>query len=940
MSKSGGQLLERERELDALDGGLERVRGGNGSLVLVEGPAGIGKTSLLRAATAMAAAASFLVMTATGGALEADLPWNLVRQLFDLVVGAGEAERATLLGGAGALAAPALGLGGGAEGGAMHGLYWLTATLAARSPLLLSIDDAHWGDDPSLRFLSYLSRRIEDLPVLLVVSSRSGEAQPEALAALAATPGAQLQAPRELTRDASARLTRRRLDGSASEPLCDACHRATGGSPFLLEELLEELRRKGAGPGAAAVDAVAGATPETVRRSVLQQLSGLPSASREIAEAAALLGAEASVAEAASVAGVPLEDAASASDALSAANVFADGPSLAFRHPLVREVIYGRIPTHERGRRHREAAHLLADAGAEPQRVHAQLLLSEPAGDPWVVAQLRASAANAIGAGAPETAADLLARALNEPPAPDQRADLLAELGRAELTVGRPEAIEHLRGSIELVADPRLRARIALDLGRGLYVAGQPIEAAERLRAGYERLQASGIEEPSLAGELRASWLAVARTELRLRPEAAEFAKHVAADPPTGDSYGERALLAQVAGELTFAAEPRGRALELARSALADGWLIEQESAEGINWIAAMGALGWCDDFDAYDELQAFAQADARRRGSIIGLVNGSYGFSFSDYYRGRLPSAIAAASQAIAAASEGWIFFLPAARAQLSWSLIERGELDAAEAQIDKAENDPTWAESSMQAFVLEARARLHLARDQPEPALAAALEAGRIFERAQIANPSVLPWRDRAALAAARLGERDRATALIDEGLALARRFGAPRPIGIALMTAGAIDANNGLEAFEEAVEQLAGSPASLEHARALALFGAALRRRGRLKDARGPLAVALDMAVDFGAVGIAQRARTELAAAGARPRRSRSSGVASLTPAELRTAQLAAEGLTNRAIAEALFVSLRTVETHLTHTYRKLTISSRGELSRALSGAPDTN
>jgi hypothetical protein len=200
-----------------------------------------------------------------------------------------------------------------------------------------------------------------------------------------------------------------------------------------------------------------------------------------------------------------------------------------------------------------------------------------------------------------------------------------------------------------------------------------------------------------------------------------------------------------VAGELTFAAEPRERALELARNALADGALLEQETSDGLNWISAMGALGWGDDFDGYEALQRKAQEEARRRGSMIGFVNGSYGLSFSFYYRGMLIDAAAAAQRAVEAGSEGWQMFMPAARAQLAWSQIERGELDEAQRELRLARSDVAWEGSSMQALVLEAEARIHLMRGEPLAALEAGLEAGRVFEGALIVNPSIVPWRAR---------------------------------------------------------------------------------------------------------------------------------------------------------------------------------------------------
>jgi DNA-binding CsgD family transcriptional regulator len=234
----------------------------------------------------------------------------------------------------------------------------------------------------------------------------------------------------------------------------------------------------------------------------------------------------------------------------------------------------------------------------------------------------------------------------------------------------------------------------------------------------------------------------------------------------------------------------------------------------------------------------------------------------------------------------------------------------------------------------VLESRARIDLARGNAAAALAAAREAGRVMEASHLHNPAIAPWRSRAALAAAALGRRDEARELVEEELALARRFGAARPIGIALRAAGVVaGGEEGVERLGEAVEVLERSPARLELARALADLGALLRGQRRRAAAREPLARALDQAQRFGAFALERRAREELAAAGGRTRSAARTGVDALTPAERRVARMAADGLTNRELAEALFVTVKAVEWHLGNVYRKLGIAGRRELDSAL-------
>lgn len=195
---------------------------------------------------------------------------------------------------------------------------------------------------------------------------------------------------------------------------------------------------------------------------------------------------------------------------------------------------------------------------------------------------------------------------------------------------------------------------------------------------------------------------------------------------------------------------------------------------------------------------------------------------------------------------------------------------------------------------------------------------------------------WRSTAALAAAAVGERAEAERLCAEELELVRAGGLPREIGIALRTAGLLERDERqIALLAEAVATLEHSQCTLELIRALVDLGAAVRRAGRRHDAREPLERALDLASARGATALSERAREELLAAGARPRRAALRGVDSLTPSELRVARLAAEGLRNREIAEALFVTGKTVDYHLHHVYQKLD-TTRDGLAGALAAA----
>jgi DNA-binding CsgD family transcriptional regulator len=206
--------------------------------------------------------------------------------------------------------------------------------------------------------------------------------------------------------------------------------------------------------------------------------------------------------------------------------------------------------------------------------------------------------------------------------------------------------------------------------------------------------------------------------------------------------------------------------------------------------------------------------------------------------------------------------------------------------------------------------------------------------LDRWPIQNPSVVAWRSTLAVAIPQPHERENARQLAASEVASARALCQPRALGIALRVAALLAQRaDSIDLLREATGVLEGSQSRLEHARALTDLGAALRRIGNRADAREPLRQGLDIANRCGATTLAARARTELLATGARPRRIALSGRDALTATERRIAEMAAEGQTTREIAQALFVTTKTIETHLGHVYQKLNIHSRNQLARAL-------
>src|SRR5689334_3066561 len=304
-TEQADDLIEREGELALIENALRPAAEGSGSLVVVEGPAGIGKTRLLREARRRAEGRRLRVLHATGGELETGFAYGVVRQLLDAPLAQMTArERRSALSGAAALAAPLLGFHDATEEdrarrepldpsfGLLHGLYWLIANLAAERPLLLELDDAQWSDAASLHFLLYLVRRLEGLGILITVATRTGEGgDHQALVArLVSADAARVVRPRALSPVGAADLAASIFGEVVAEEFAAACHRATGGNPYLLRELLVALREEGVRPTVEATAAIAALGPRAVSHSVLLRLGRLPPPSHSLARAVAVLG--------------------------------------------------------------------------------------------------------------------------------------------------------------------------------------------------------------------------------------------------------------------------------------------------------------------------------------------------------------------------------------------------------------------------------------------------------------------------------------------------------------------------------------------------------------------------------------------------------------------------------------------------------------------------
>jgi DNA-binding CsgD family transcriptional regulator len=944
------QLLDRDAELAQITARMEEARSGVGGLLAIEGPAGIGKTRLLEAASELASKSDMGILQARGSELERDFPFGVVRQLFERrVADSRPADERKLLAGAAGLAAPVLGLDAVVDSGretltaadpafaALHGLYWLLVNVASERPLVLLVDDAHWADTASLRFLAYLVPRLTELPALVIAASRADEpaSKRDLLERIRSDPVTRNVRPGPLGGEAVTAIARERLGTEPHEAFVEACRVATSGNPFLLKELLSALEEDGCSGSASDAEAVSGLGPRNVARSVALRLGRLLGGARGLAEAIAVLGERAELRHAAAMAGLNADVAQTTADALRAAGVLAPGRPLEFAHPIVRASIHSSIPSGQRSLAHAKAAELLQRDAAEPEAVAAHLLAVDPRADESTAETLISAGESAFWRGAPELAVRYLERALDEPPSENRRSVAMFTLGRAEASSGDPAATAHLRTALELSEDPASRAQIAIELTAALVVADREREAVEMLEGVVAQLQ----QHPDLALRVESELLTAAQLDPETIPIAEKrmmaLAQTVLQERPEGDSLGERLILANLSfGAAASAVAPSQAVIDIARRA------VESEELPDENTWITMGlgllALAYADAFDTSLERFEAAKDEARRSGA--GLLYGLACCWRSNvaYRAGQLQEAEADARAAIEMGLSDW-GEVGCEVAFLVDVLLERGELDEAEEALAHRELLAELPQLVHTNFIIESRGRLRVAQRRPEEGLEELLQCGRNLEAAGARNPALAAWRSRAALVHAQLGDSDEARRLAGEEVELARAFGAPRALGMSLRALGLVSEGEvALTLLGEAVEVLEESGAALERARALADFGAALRRDGQRREARDPLRRALDEARRCGAPVLAEHAENELRATGARPRRLVLSGVDALTASERRIADMAAGGLSNKEIAQALFLTVRTVEMHLTGTYRKLDIRSRSELAGALGAA----
>jgi DNA-binding CsgD family transcriptional regulator len=937
---SSQELFEREAELKELDEHVVGATRRQGAVLLLEGPAGIGKTALLQAARSAASERGMTVLAATGSELDREFAFGLVHQLIDpILAGGGPERREQLLEGVAALAAPVLlgqeapALAGSDPGHAvLHGLYWLVANLAESESLALVVDDLHWGDRASLRFLEFLGRRLEGLPVLIVAATRVGEpgAEEDVLTEIRSGPAAQALRPSPLSDDAVTRLLSDALGNQPDVSFAEAAVSATGGNPLLVGELARAAAEQGLHGKAAEAPDLTGIVGAGVGEHVRRRLAALGPDATAVATAVALLGERSRLDDVAALADIQEPVAATAIDLLVQAGLLsgdapqATGGAPSFVHPLVRAAVAAEIPPARRAALHATAGRRMAARDARPEEVALHLVAAEPAGDPWVVETLRAAAASVAAEGVPEAGIVHLRRALAEPAGAEDRVAILGELGTLEAAANRTEALEHLTQALDEGLEESARAN-ALALRGRLRLFRDAGAALEDLEAAMRE-----TTDPVVAVRIEAMMLDATMYDLAAHSRRAALLGR--------DGEPSIARLLHKAIEAGYAPDHRDEVEALARRAFGTGDYLAVLGPESTTLHLAVQALRNVELRDLSASVMDDMESAAREAGSRYGLYVTAHSRALWHWFFGSIGAAEADARRASELVREAQLPFGElACTVILAEALRERGALDDAEQLLDAQEVGDALLTSVTGADYLSARGLIHCRRGRRDEAEADLRRAHELLDARGWRNP----LKGRATLRLAELlaerGDIEEARALAEADVAITSAAGLRGAHGMALRVLARTGQGDETERLlREAVAQLEESPLVHERAWALHDLGAHLRRAGRRADARTPLRAALELAERHESGEVAALAREELLQSGARPRRSALSGPESLTPSERRVAELAARGLSNREIAETLWVSRKTVEVHLGHTYAKLDISSRAELPVALAAS----
>jgi len=908
--------------LAALEEQLKAAVAGTGSFSAVLGPAGIGKSSLLAATVEIARQLGLEVFQARGTELERSFGFGVMRQLFDStvrtadtacreVIGRGAAERAVNL------------IAGyddtdrtptpDALLSMTNAIYWLIANLSDRAPLLLIVDDLHWADNESMAALEFLRSRVHELPVAVVIASRPDHDE-TASRLLESTPSFELG---PLSQIAVEQMIRESL-GDPDDAFTEAATEVSGGNPFYLSELISELADDDTAPVESAAERVHTSGPVAVGRSVVSRLSRLSPNARAVTRAVLVLGGQAATIHLAQFAEIDLETLRRAATELISADILGTGGTHDFAHPIIRSALSDVADGHELADGHARAVTLLETSGADPEVLAAHIMASPAAADPETVRRLRQAAQVAIARGAPGAAVTYLQRATEEPPGLAQKAEVLLELGTAQMLLQDPACFFHLMEARELFPPGPLKAEAGLAVARCLAFAGEvSLAVAEGAKAkGLDRETDLFLDALSMAASM------TGRGDIGIAEIVAR------SETLPGTTPGERAALALTAFIKTKSSRPLDEISPIIERVIANGG-VTLMAADGFSPSCLLACLRFAGQHRRSATLCTQLIQEAERRGSLFFRAQYSAIRAGALFRLGRLVDAAADARFALEAAGAMDVT-LPIAQMTLIESLIALGRLDEAQEAVALLPPPGDREDLAMRASAEWTHGHLRVELGDVDGGIASMQESGRLIDEVGAVNPTIIPWRIFLVEELARKGNLRESEEVALTALADARRHGCRWTTGALLRGLAMSRREESVSLLTEAIKLLDDGESPFALAQALVDLGSEHRRRGQRRQAREPLTRGLQLAQECGAVPLAARAELELQACGASPRATVRVGRDSLTPSEWRVAQLAANGEGNREIAQSLFVTEKTVEKHLGNSYRKLGITKRSQLA----------
>ncbi|MFJ6080808.1 ATP-binding protein [Streptomyces sp. NPDC092369] len=880
MEAASDPLWEREEEVAAVERALDTLQSDKssaGSLLVIRGEAGIGKTALLAETRRIAERRGCTVWAARGGETLRSVPFNVVRQLLQpALLSLMPEEAREYLGDWFDIAGPALGIAEPGERradpqGVCDGLVAAVRRLARREwPLVLLVDDAHWADQETLRWLAAFAERLDDLSVLLVVAHRPGEVSGESARHLdtVAAAGRPLDDLSALTPAATAGLTRATLGPHADAPFCREVWAVTGGNPYETVELLAKVQDSDLEPTEGAAAELRALNRSARGGGLVARLEELGIDATRFAWAAAILGTGISVGLVARLATLEYENASRCADLLRSARILTepdpashqvgDG-DLEFVHPLIATAVYNSIPDALCTAMHGIAAKVVTDYGFGAAMASRHLLQVHPDSDEELVEQLREAAREHLAVGAPDAARRCLERALVEPPVATVHASVLYELGCATLLTAPARTIAHLQTALAMPGlDSDTRVEAVYRLSQALLHNDQLDEAVRTVEAetarhedGPARLRLQAVHfmwEGIHAGETSS-------------PGRSERLAELAATC-TGRDNSERALLILRGFDAMTHGENAEEVVELCDRALVNGRL-----APGLGWtdtewgiellMMLAGSYAYSDRLDRAESLynEALrAYESAGWSGGHLSLAHAYVGLGHRR--RGRLREAESSLRESLRLAERvgrGLPLYW-SATCNLVDVLLARGHVDEAWSIAEQYGFAPPYPSTIVLPDPRSVRGRLLLAVGRTKDAINELEQAEKAATARGHHNPVLVPW---AVDLAPALATEDpvRAARLVSDVRRRAERFGTDTAIGEALRCAAALETGQrAVRLAAQAVAYLEASPCQYEHAAARVEYGIAARSVAELN--RG-----LTLARSCGADGLAAKAREVL-------------------------------------------------------------------------------